>query len=161
MKTADIVDDFYNEVSFCDKPFRQFGRKKAFYGPIQTVKCFEDNGLLKAELQKPGKGRVLVVDGGASTRIAILGDMIATSMKEKGWAGIVINGVIRDSAVINEMNVGVMALGTCPVKSIKRNEGIVGASVKFGGVTFKQSNWVYADTDGVLVSQRKLIQENI
>lgn len=160
MKTADLVDDFYNDVSFCDVNFRAFGQKSAFYGPIQTVKCFEDNGLLKAELQKPGKGRVLVVDGGGSTRIAILGDMIATSMHKNGWAGIIIHGVIRDSVEINAMDVGVKALGTCPVKSIKRNEGLVGAPISFGGVTFTPDHWVYADEDGVLLAPQELKSKN-
>ncbi len=156
MKTADLVDAHYDEVKFCDLAFRSFGKKNAFLGPVQTVKCFEDNGLLKAELQKPGKGRVLVVDAGGSTRIAVLGDMLAAALDKNGWAGIIINGVIRDSAQINEMDVGVKALGTCPVKSIKLNQGQIGTAIHFGGVNFTPQNFVYCDEDGVLVTDRAL-----
>lgn len=156
MKTADLVDAHYNDIELCDLDFRSFGRKRSFFGPVQTVKCFEDNSLLKAELQTPGQGRVLIVDAGGSTRIAVLGDMLATAMIENDWAGIVINGVIRDSAEINKMAVGVKALGTSPIKSIKRNQGLISERINFGGVSFTPQNFVYCDEDGVLVTDQAL-----
>jgi regulator of ribonuclease activity A len=156
MKTADLVDTYGEEVHFCNLPFLKLGKKKAFSGRITTVKCFEDNALLKAELQKPGDGRVIVVDGGASSRVALLGDQIATILRDNGWAGIVINGAARDSAEINEMEVAVFCLSVTPKKSAKDGAGKIGALVQFGGVTFAPDAYLYADADGVLVSDRDL-----
>lgn len=156
MKTADLIDTHASELTLCHLPFRHFGRKQAFAGPVQTVKCFEDNVLLKAELSKPGEGRVLVVDAGASTRMAVLGDMIAEIMQASGWAGIVLNGAIRDSVEINAMDVGVVCLGTSPVKSSKHGAGQVGEPVSFGGVQFRPGGFVYCDPDGVIYSANDL-----
>ena len=113
--------------------------------------------LLKAELSQAGQGRVLVVDGGGSTRLAILGDIIAGILLENDWAGIIINGAIRDSVEVDEMPVAVKCLGTSPKKSAKTGDGSVGILIKFGGVSFKPGDWVYCDKDGVLVSRKKLI----
>ncbi|WP_223787178.1 ribonuclease E activity regulator RraA [Marinicella meishanensis] len=156
MKTADLVDDHNDDVEFCHLPFLKFGRVKAFHGPIQTVQSFEDNVLLKAELSQPGNGRVLVVDGGGSTRLAILGDIIAGILQDNDWAGIIINGAIRDSAEVDEMDVAVYCLGTSPKKSAKSGAGSVGIPIQFGGVKFNPGDWVYADADGVLVADKKL-----
>ncbi len=157
MKTADLVDDFNDDVEFCNLPFLKFGRKPWFSGPVQTVKCFEDNVLLRGELEQPGEGRVLVVDGGGSTRLAVLGDMIAGFLVENGWAGLILNGSIRDSAEIDIMETGVRCVGTSPKKSSKTGAGEVGVPVHFGGVRFRPGDWVYCDADGVLVSARKLV----
>lgn len=156
MKTADLVDAFGDEVLFCDLPFIKLGRKTSFTGEIQTVKCFEDNVLLKAELQKPGQGRVLVVDGGGSTRFALLGDQIALILKENDWSGIVINGSVRDSAEIDGMDVAVFCRSVTPKKSSKDGVGKVSIPVSFGGVTFRPGEHLYADSDGVLVSANRL-----
>lgn len=156
MKTADLVDDFDDEVSLCDLPFRRFGRKAMFHGPVATIKCHEDNALIKSTLQTDGRGRVLVVDAGGSTRCAVLGDMIATFLLENGWAGIVINGSIRDSADIDEMEIGVFALGTTPKKSAKAGHGQTEITIQMGGASFSPGDWVYCDHDGVLVSSRQL-----
>lgn len=152
MKTADLVDAHGEAVQFCDLPFIKLGQRKAFHGPIATVKCFEDNALLKAELQKPGEGRVMVVDGGGSTRFALLGDQIAMILRDNNWAGIVINGSVRDSAEIGDMDVAVFCLATSPKKSSKDGAGRVGEDVHFGGISFKPGAFLYADPDGVLVS---------
>ena len=125
-KTADLVDDFDAEVRFCNLPFLKFGEIRAFCGEVQTVKCFEDNALLKAELQKTGKGRVLVIDAGGSTRVAMVGDLIAGLAIDNGWSGIVVNGCIRDSDDINGMGIGLRCLGTSPKKSVKDGAGRVG-----------------------------------
>ena len=156
LKTADLVDAFDAEVHLCDLAFLKFGRKDAFHGPIQTVKCFEDNVLLKAELAKPGKGRVMVVDAGASTRVAVMGDMIAAILLENDWAGIIINGSIRDSQEVDNMQIGVRCLATTPKKSAKEGVGKVGVIIAFGGARFKPGDYVYCDADGLLVSEKKL-----
>jgi regulator of ribonuclease activity A len=156
MKTAHLVDAHGEEVHFCDLPFLKLGKKKSFNGPVMTVKCFEDNALLKAELQKPGEGRVMVVDGGASSRAALLGDQIAMILRDNGWAGIIINGAVRDSAEIDEMDVAVFCLSVTPRKSVKDGAGRAGGRVHFGGVAFTPDLHLYADADGVLVSARNL-----
>lgn len=152
MKTADLVDAHGDEVHFCNLPFIKLGRRKSFSGPIATVKCFEDNALLKAALQEPGNGRVMVVDGGASTRFALLGDQIAMILRDNDWAGLIINGSVRDSAEIDQMDVGVFCLSITPKKSSKDGVGKRDVGVSFGGVTFTLGHFAYADPDGVLVS---------
>ena len=156
MKTADLFDAFGAKVTFCDLPLRRFGRKPFFAGEIQTVKCFEDNTVVRAELEKPGNGRILVVDGGASTRVALLGDILATLSITNGWAGLVVNGAIRDSAEIDGMAQLVFALGVTPCKSAKENWGKAGCEIRFGGVVFKPGGFVYGDADGILYSDTKL-----
>lgn len=156
MKTADLVDAYGDDVHCCNLPFMKFGRRRAFFGPIATVRCFEDNVLLKAELQKPGEGRVMIVDGGASSRFALLGDQIALILKQSGWAGIVINGSIRDSAEIDQMDVGVFCLAVTPKKSSKDGFGKTGVAVSFGGVEFTPGAYAYCDADGVVMAPRAL-----
>ncbi|WP_299295401.1 ribonuclease E activity regulator RraA [uncultured Tateyamaria sp.] len=157
MKTADLIDSHAADLSLVHLPFRQFGTVSDFAAPIQTIRCFEDNTVLRAQLETPGEGRVLVVDGGGSTRIAILGDILADLAIKNGWAGLVMNAAIRDSAEINAMNTLVFALATSPVKSAKLGWGEVGVEVSFGGVTFAPGDWVYGDADGVLHSTKKLV----
>ncbi len=156
MKTADLIDHHAADLTLVHLPFRQFGRSGFFASQIQTVKCFEDNTVVRAQLETPGEGRVLVVDGGGSTRIAILGDMLAVLAIQNNWAGLVLNASIRDSAEISNMNTLVYALATSPVKSAKEGWGKVGCEVEFGGVSFSPNDWVYGDADGVLHSKKKL-----
>ncbi|MFY0681633.1 MAG: ribonuclease E activity regulator RraA [Thalassovita sp.] len=157
MKTADLIDHHASELTFVHLPFRTFGQHSHFAAPIQTVKCFEDNTVVRAQLETRGDGRVLVVDGGGSTRVALLGDMLAELAIRNGWAGLVLNAVIRDSAEVNAMDTLVFALGTSPVKSAKAGWGNVGQPVQFGGVKFAPGDWIYGDADGVLHSTRKLV----
>ena len=157
MKTADLVDRYDALVHFCDLPFRRFGRLTAFWGPIATVKCFEDNALLRAYLQEEGSGRVMVVDGGGSTQKALLGDQMALILRSRGWAGIIINGAIRDSAEIEQLEVCVASLSTTPKKSRKNGSGQRDVAVFFGGVEFVPGHYVYCDADGVLTSAAQLI----
>ncbi len=156
MKTADLVDAHAAALTFCDLAFRRFGRIGAFCGPIATVKCHEDNALLRACLEEPGAGRVMVVDGGGSTRVALLGDQIAALARDNGWAGVVINGAIRDSAEIDAMAVGVFACGVSPMKSAKDGAGRRGEAVRFGGAAFTPGGWIYCDADGVLTAAQRL-----
>lgn len=124
---------------------------RAFSGAIQTVRCFEDNVLLKAELSSPGDGRVLVVDGGGSYRCAVLGDNIGTLAVENGWAGVVLNACVRDVAALRELPAGILALGSNPKPSGKAGEGETGVAVEFGGCAFRPGDELHADEDGVLV----------
>lgn len=157
MKTADLVDAHDALLQFCDLPLRRFGRVGAFWGPIATVKCFEDNALIKASLEEPGNGRVLVVDGGGSTRRALLGDQMALILKSRGWAGIILNGAIRDCVEIDQLEVGVLSLATTPKKSAKSGAGERDVIVRFGGVQFIPGHYAYCDADGVLVSAERLV----
>lgn len=131
--------------------FRDFGGQTTFFGPIATVKVHEDNALVRQALEEPGRGRVLVVDGGGSLRCALVGDRLAALALDNGWTGIIVNGCIRDSAAIAEIAVGVKALATHPQKSIKRGEGVRDLAVTFAGVTFTPGQVVYADADGVVI----------
>ncbi|WP_417372245.1 ribonuclease E activity regulator RraA [Gelidibacter japonicus] len=155
--TADLWDE-HEEVLHCVAPiFRSFGNKKAFSGEITTLKLFEDNSLVRKQLESDGKGKVLVIDGGASLRCALIGDQLAALAIRNNWSGIIVNGCIRDSELINTMDVGVRALNTCPVKSIKRNNGEKDIPVKFAGVTFIPNQFVYVDWDGIILSQKNLL----
>ena len=158
-KTADICDDYAEEVQVADPVFRAFGRKLAFCGPAHTVRVFEDNARVRAALETDGAGRVLVVDGGGSLRCALVGDRLAALAVDHGWAGLVVFGAIRDSAEIDAMELGLRALATHPRRSIKRGAGEVDVAVSFASVTITPGDWVYADADGVLVAPRALVQE--
>ncbi|HEX5379447.1 MAG TPA: ribonuclease E activity regulator RraA [Phenylobacterium sp.] len=148
---ADLCDEHEDEIEVCVAPFRDFGGRIAFSGPIRTVRCFEDNSLVKATLAEPGEGSVLVVDGGGSLRRALVGDMLAADAVKNGWAGIVVNGAVRDTAVLASLEVGVKALGSIPMRSVKRGEGVVDTPVAFGGVVFVPGDILHADEDGVAV----------
>ena len=117
--TADLVDDIGPEVRSCDVQFRQFGAHTEFAGPISTVRCHQDNALLKSVLSEPGDGGVLVIDGGGSLHTALVGDLIADLARTNGWAGVIVNGAVRDSAALRDIELGIKALGTNPRKSSK------------------------------------------
>lgn len=150
--TTDLYDDYEGEVATCAVLFRDFGGRRSFSGPIRTVKCRNDNALLRELLNEPGDGAVIVVDGDGSTERALLGDILAAGGAANGWSGLVIHGVIRDSAEIAGIDLGVKALGTNPAKSNKEGLGAVDCPVEFGGVRFVPGSWVYCDEDGVLLA---------
>lgn len=150
--TADIADIHDTEVRSCDIQFRNFGGTVDFCGEIHTISCFQDNGLVKKALNSPGEGKVLVVDGHASMHTALMGDMIAEAGVKNGWAGVIINGPIRDSAEVAKMNFGCKALGSNPRKSAKDGVGKENIVLRLGGVDFVPGEYVYADSDGVVVS---------
>ncbi|MCK1795875.1 ribonuclease E activity regulator RraA [Streptomyces sp. XM4193] len=149
--TADLYDEHGEALQSCDTQFRQYGGRSSFDGPISTVRCFQDNALLKATLAEPGEGRVLVVDGGASVHTALMGDLIAASAVANGWAGVVINGAVRDTAILATLDLGVKALGSNPRKSSKTGEGERDVPVTFGGTTFTPGAHLHSDSDGVVV----------
>jgi regulator of ribonuclease activity A len=149
--TADLVDSIGPDVRSCDVQFRQFGARAEFAGPISTVRCFQDNALLKSILSEPGGGRVLVIDGDGSVHTALVGDVIAELARSNGWAGLIINGAVRDSATLRGMDIGIKALGTNPRKSSKTGAGERDVEVTLGGVTFAPGEIAYSDDDGIVV----------
>ncbi|WIM69254.1 ribonuclease E activity regulator RraA [Corynebacterium suedekumii] len=151
--TADLVDIIGEDVRSCDTQFGDFGGVTEFCGPITTIRCFQDNGLVKKTLNSPGNGGVLVVDGDESVHTALMGDLIAAAGVENGWSGVVIRGAIRDSAVVATMNFGTKALGTNPRKSAKDGAGEKDVTVSFGGVDFVPGHILYADSDGIVVTE--------
>ncbi len=155
--TPDIADQFPDSVQAIELALNNYGGVQAFSGEVVTVKCHEDNSLVKALVGTPGEGRVLVVDGGGSRRRALLGDMLAASAAEQGWTGLVIHGVIRDVDEIGRTALGVQALGTIPLKTDKLGQGQQQVALHFGGVHIKPGNWVYADNNGVLIADRALL----
>ncbi len=154
--TPDLCDDNPDSVRVLEPMLSNFGGREAFGGEIVTVKCFEDNSLVKENLATPGKGKVLVVDGGGSLRRALLGDMIAENAVKQQWEGVIIYGCIRDVSVISELDLGVQALATIPLKTEKRGIGDYNIPITFGGVSFKPGEYVYADSNGVVVSETAL-----
>lgn len=151
--TADLVDIIGKDVRSCDTQFHDLGGRIEFHGQITTVTCFEDNALLKSILGEDNDGGVLVIDGDASIHTALVGDLIAGLGKDHGWSGVVVNGAIRDSAVIGTMEFGCKALGTNPRKSSKTGEGERDAVVSFGGVEFVSGHYLYADSDGIVITE--------
>jgi len=151
LSTADLVDQLGDDVRSCDLQLRQLGGAPRFAGPLRTVRCRNDNALVKQVLGTPGDGGVLVVDGGGSLASALVGDLIAGLGVEQGWSGLVLHGVVRDAVALAAMPIGVKALGTNPRKSRKAAEGEVDVAVGFGGVVFVPGEWVFSDEDGILV----------
>ncbi len=154
--TPDLCDKYEDLVEVVEPMFQNFGGIDAFGGEIVTVKCFEDNSIVKEQVGLPGEGRVMVVDGGGSKRNALLGDMLAEKAASNGWAGLIIYGCIRDVDVIRQTQLGVQALACNPRKTDKRGLGDLNVDVKFGGVVFKPGHYVYADNNGVIVSPEPL-----
>ena len=157
IKTADLCDEHADRVRIADPVFRTYGGRAAFGGPITTLRIFEDNVLVRSALEEPGDGRVLVVDGAGSMRCALLGDQLAALAADNGWAGVVVNGCIRDSADIAGIDIGVRALATMPLKSRKLGRGERDLPVAFAGVLFEPGQYLYADEDGLLVSAEALV----
>ena len=154
--TADLYDQHEGKVQVALPLFRDYGGRKVFGGQVVTVRVFEDNSLVRAALSERGQGKVLVIDGGESLRCALVGDLLAQLGKDKGWEGIIVSGCIRDSSAIAGIDIGIKALGTNPRKSVKKGVGDRDVPVTFAGVTFNPGDYVYADTDGILVSASKI-----
>ncbi|CAH9095926.1 unnamed protein product [Cuscuta epithymum] len=136
--------------------FQIYGRRQVFSGPIVTLKVFEDNVLIREFLEEKGNGRVLVVDGGGSLRCAILGGNPVVQAQNNGWAGIVVNGCIRDVDEINGCDIGVRALASHPMKANKKGNGEKHVPISLGGTRICDGEWLYADTDGILISRTEL-----
>jgi regulator of ribonuclease activity A len=149
--TADLVDEIGPDVRSCDLQLGQYGGRPMFAGPIRTVRCFQDNALLKSILSGAGDGSVLVIDGGASVHTALVGDLIAELGRATGWAGLIINGAVRDASTLRTLDIGIKALGTNPRKSTKSGAGEPDVAVTFGGVTFVPGEIAYSDDDGIVI----------
>jgi regulator of ribonuclease activity A len=153
--TCDLCDAHKNDSdgSFRVLPpvFCDFGKRLKFAGPVSTVKCFEDNTLVKAAIDSPGQGRVLVVDGGGSMRRALVGGNLGAAAARNGWAGVVVDGCVRDAAELALCDVGIRALALMPRPTEKRNEGQRDAAVQLQGVWVRPGDWLYADEDGIVV----------
>jgi regulator of ribonuclease activity A len=156
-KTADLCDEFEQSVGVAEPLFNDYGRATSFYGKMVTVKVFEDNVLVREALETDGQQRVLVVDGGGSTRCALVGDKLAQLAYNNRWAGIVVNGCIRDSDEISGITVGVKALYAVPRRSGKEGIGERDVPVDFAGITFTPGHYLYADPDGIIVTDRDLL----
>lgn len=160
--TCDICDTHEDQLAsgalaVLPPLFNAYGQQPVFSGPAYTLKVFEDNALVRTALEQPGNGQVLVIDGGGSLRCALVGGNLALLAVNNGWSGIVVNGCIRDSVEINACAIGVRALATHPQKSIKKGVGETQLRVTVAGVAVRPGNWIYADQDGVLVAQEKLV----
>ena len=154
--TSDVSDKLHPDVQYLDPVYKSYGSKTSFSGHIVTIKCYEDNSLVEEALKTHGKDSVLVIDAGGSMNCAMLGDKRAADAIKNEWEGILVHGLIRDSATINGMEIGVRALGACPLKSIKKGVGDSNLIVNFSGVTFTPGEYLYADEDGVIVIKEKL-----
>ena len=156
--TPDLCDDHPEQVRVLAPEFSPFGGREAFFGRAVTVSCHEDNSRVKDLAGTPGEGRVIVVDGGGSVRKALLGDIIAQTAADNGWAGFVIHGAVRDVEILRTIDLGVQAIAPVPLKTQKLGVGDVDVDVTFGGLTITPGEWVYADANGVVVSARQLHQ---
>ncbi len=155
--TCDLCDDHPDDVRVCEPMFASFGGRETFCGEIVTVKCHEDNSRVKELLATPGKGKVLMVDGGGSLRCALMGDLIGASAVQNGWEGVIIYGCVRDVDALAELDIGVHAVAAIPLKSVRKGVGETGLDITFGGITFVQGQYVYADNNGVITSPKKLV----
>ena len=131
--------------------FQDYGKRKRFAGIVSTVKCFEDNSFVKAALEEPGQGRVLVIDGGSSFRRALIGGKIAAAAAGNGWAGVVVDGCVRDSAELADCDLGIRALGLNPMPTERRNQGQRDIALHIHGVWILPGEWLVADEDGIVV----------
>jgi len=152
----DICDDFIDEIVVLEPLFSDYGGKDKFSGEIVTIKCFEDNSLVRDAVRSAGRGRVIVVDGGASLRHALLGDLLAAKAAENGWQGLLINGCVRDVEILETIDLGVKALDSHPVKTEKRGEGQLDVPVALAGARIRPGQYLYADANGIVIADRNL-----
>jgi regulator of ribonuclease activity A len=157
INTADLCDRLGDRLAIVELQLRQFGARRAWHGPIATCKVFEDNALVRTTLEQPGRGRVLVVDGGGSLRRALVGDQLAALGLKNGWGGVLVFGAVRDTGTLSGIDFGVAALGTHPRRGERRGEGMPDIPVTFGGVRFVPGHFLYSDDDGTVVSSVPLI----
>ncbi|MDC0610088.1 ribonuclease E activity regulator RraA [Vibrio sp.] len=154
--TSALCDIYLDQVDVVEPMFSNFGGRASFAGQVTTVKCFEDNGIIRETLEQDGLGRVLLVDGGGSLRRALVDAEIAALAEENEWEGIVVYGSVRELDELEEMNIGIQALASIPVGAVAQNIGEVDIPVNFGGVTFLPEDYLYADSTGIILSQEPL-----
>ncbi|NOH64529.1 ribonuclease E activity regulator RraA [Vibrio sp. RE88] len=154
--TSALCDIYSEQVDVVEPMFSNFGGSASFAGQITTVKCFEDNGLIREVLEQDGLGRVLLIDGGGSLRRALIDAELASLAEENEWEGLVVYGCVREVDELEDMSVGIQALASIPVGAVSQNVGEVDVAVNFGGVTFIPEDYLYADNTGVILSQEPL-----
>jgi len=156
ISVPDICDEYFDQIRVLEPWFTDFGAKQKFSGEIVTVKCFEDNSLVKDLVGTDGRDRVIVVDGGGSMRRALLGDLLAAKAAKNGWQGLLINGCVRDVEILQNIDLGIKALNSHPVKTDKRGEGQLDLAIEFGGVQILPGQFLYADANGVVIADQDL-----
>jgi regulator of ribonuclease activity A len=154
--TADLIDEYGEQLRSCAVQFRQYGGTLRFFGPVRTLKTREDNALIKTSLSQPGNGAVLVIDGEGSLQAALVGDVIAGLALANGWSGLIVWGAVRDTVALGNLDLGIKALGSNPRKSTKTGTGQLDIPIQFGGIGFHPGNWLYSDEDGIVVSDERL-----
>ncbi len=153
---CDLCDAFADDIAVLAPVFTPYGGRIAFSGPAETVITHEDNSKVRDAVAEPGNGRVLVVDGGGSLKRSLVGGDLAGKAAANGWAGIIVNGAVRDVAELNAENIGLLALALIPMKTEKRGLGRRGEPVSIAGAVIRRGDWIYADADGVIVSTKSL-----
>jgi regulator of ribonuclease activity A len=156
LSTCELYDQHLEAIGTLPPALRHFGARAAFFGSVETVKCFEDNSRVKQLAESSGHGRVMVVDAGASVRHALVGDLVAKAAMDNGWAGIVLWGAVRDVAALRALDIGVMAIAATPRKSVRNGEGQVGIDIRIGDVRVSPGDFLVADEDGALVFPKGL-----
>lgn len=157
--TADLYDKNHHDVDVCEVQFRNYGMRGSFFGRCRTLKVFEDHVPVREALSKNGEGCILVVDGGGSLRIGIMGDMLAEIAVNNGWRGVILFGAIRDSVAIAKLDLGVKAMGATARKAWDKTEGQHGVPLTIGSTRFAADDWIYADADSIVVSKKELALE--
>ena len=152
----DLTDQYPDHLLIGDPIFQSFGKKTIFYGEVVTVKCFEDNSRVKELVATDGKGKVMVVDGGGSKRVALLGDMLAEQAANNGWEGIVINGAVRDVATQATIALGIKALSATPLRSTRKGMGDVGVNITMAGLRVENGDYLYSDLNGIALAKQPL-----
>ncbi|TRO94285.1 RraA family protein [Glycocaulis profundi] len=157
--TCDLCDAHPERVRVLAPVFSSFGGRRAFFGPVETVQAHEDNSMVREAVAEAGAGRVLAVDGGGSLKRSLLGGDLAALAASNGWAGVIVNGAVRDAHELETADLGVLALGLIPMKTEKRGRGARGLTVCLGGVPIRPGDWIYADRDGVLAAEGPLHEQ--
>ena len=152
----DLCDQYGDSLRVLSPMLKNFGGNNCFHGKISTIKCHEDNSFVADAVREEGGGSVLVVDGGGSLRCALLGDNLASIAASNSWSGIIIFGCVRDVVALKNISLGIQAIAPHPMKSVKRQVGLRDVEVSFGGVSFIPGQYVYADDNGVIVSEAEL-----
>lgn len=156
-RTADLFDEHSSELQVVEPLFRHFGGLRHFCGPLRTVSTHEDNSMVRSVLETPGHGNVLVVDGIGSLRVALVGDQLGALAIDNGWSGIVVHGCVRDIELLARMPVGIMALAAVPSRGRRQGQGQADVPLRFGQAMFTPGHWLYADADGIVLCERKLV----
>ncbi|MBY7732539.1 MULTISPECIES: putative 4-hydroxy-4-methyl-2-oxoglutarate aldolase [Vibrio] len=156
--TPDLCDEFESKVTLLNMPLQNFGQRGAFWGKIVTVRCYHDNSKVREVLETDGCGKVLVVDGNGSCQKALLGDQLAILAIENGWEGVIVNGAVRDVAMMAQMDLGIQALGASPFKTEKHGVGQVNVTLTVHNQLIQPGDYIYADWNGVLISTELLME---